>query len=155
MSAYYFATSALVKRYVAEVGSAWVRNVIARPSGHVIYAALIAQAEAISALQRKVRDGDLEEDRARTLFRRVTTHFAHSYVLVAITPQVVTQACELLQHHPLRAYDALQLACAVGVRGRIQQNGLPAPIFVAADDILLAAATAEGFTVDNPLLYPG
>lgn len=84
MSAYYFDTSALVKRYVAEVGSTWVRSTIARRSGHVSYASVLAQPEAISALQ---------------------------------------------------------------------QNALPAPLFVAADNILLAAAAAEGFVVDNPLLH--
>jgi hypothetical protein len=36
----------------------------------------------------------------------------------------------------------------------LRQNGLPAPTFVAADQNLLAAATAEGFVVDNPLLHP-
>lgn len=154
MSAYYFDTSALVKRYVAEVGSTWVRSTIARRSDHVSYASVLAQPEAISAVQRKVREGHLEEDRARTLARRVTTHFAHSYALVAITPSVIAQACTLLQHYPLRAYDALQMACAIAVHSFLQQKALPAPLFVAADDTLLAAAAAEGFVVDNPLLHP-
>jgi hypothetical protein len=51
MSAYSFNTSALVKRYVAEVGSVWVRNVMVRRLGHVMYASLTAQPEVISALQ--------------------------------------------------------------------------------------------------------
>jgi predicted nucleic acid-binding protein len=38
MSAYYFDTSALVKRYVAEIGSGWVRSVMARRAGNMIYA---------------------------------------------------------------------------------------------------------------------
>jgi uncharacterized protein len=154
MSAYYLDTSALVKRYVAEVGSGWVRRVMARRAGNVLYASVIAQPEVISAIQRKVREGHLDQDRARTLSHRVSTHFAHGYALVAITPLVVTQACELLQRHPLRTYDALHLACTMAVRRVLQQNALPAPFFIAADDTLLAAATAEGFIVDNPLLHP-
>jgi hypothetical protein len=54
----------------------------------------------------------------------------------------------------LRAYGALPLACAVAVRGTLQQHGLTAPLFVTADDTLLAAAYAEGFSVDNPLRHP-
>ena len=154
MGAYYFDTSALVKRYVAEVGSAWVRNVMSLRPSHVIYASVIAQPEVISALQRKVREGRLDQDSARTISQRLSTHFAHSYALVAITPQVITQACALLQHHPLRAYDALHLACAMAINRVLQQNGLPPPHFVAADETLLVAATAEGFGVDNPLLHP-
>jgi predicted nucleic acid-binding protein len=41
MSAYYFDTSALVKRYVAEVGSIWVRSGVARRLGHVSYASVL------------------------------------------------------------------------------------------------------------------
>ena len=35
----YLDTSALVKRYVAEVGSAWVRRLLAHPAQYVIYTA--------------------------------------------------------------------------------------------------------------------
>ena len=154
MGAYYFDTSALVKRYAAEVGSAWVRTLTAHRSGNVIYASAIAQPEVVGALWRKVREGRLDAGRARTLSGRVAAHFAHRYALVAITTSVVAKACELLERHPLRAYDALQLACATEVSRVLGQNGLPAPAFVAADQNLLVAATAEGFIVDNPLLHP-
>src|SRR2546425_3271296 len=36
----------------------------------------------------------------------------------------------------------------------LHQRGIPPPLFVAADDALLAAASAEGFPVDNPLQHP-
>jgi hypothetical protein len=66
----------------------------------------------------------------------------------------VTQTCAALEAHPLRAYDAVHLACALMVQRLMQQRGLPPPLFMAADDALLAAAAAEGFAVDNPLLHP-
>jgi predicted nucleic acid-binding protein len=50
----YIETSALVKRYVAEVGSAWVRRMVARPVQHVIYTAALTEVEVRSALQRLV-----------------------------------------------------------------------------------------------------
>lgn len=77
MSAYYLDTRAFIKRYVAEVGSGWVRSVMARRAGNVLYALVIAQPEAISAIQRKVREGHLDQDRARRLSHRVSTHFTH------------------------------------------------------------------------------
>lgn len=150
----YFDTSALVKRYVTEVGSVWVRHALARPQRQVIYTALLAQPEVLSALQRKVREGTLTATEAQHLTWRVQRHFARRYRVVAITPTRITQACALVQAHPLRAYDAIHLACALTVRRILQQQALPAPLFVAADDALLAAAAAEGFAVDNPLLYP-
>jgi hypothetical protein len=150
----YVDTSALVKRYVAEAGSAWVRRLLAHPAQHVIYTSALAQAEVISALQRRVREGRLEVAHAQRLTRRVTVHFAQRYEVIAITQAIVDQACTALQAHPLRAYDAVHLACALTVRHIVQQQGLPPPPFIAADDALLAAATAEGFAVDNPLLHP-
>ena len=150
----YFDTSALVKRYVTEVGSVWVRHALARPQRQVIYTALLAQPEALSALQRKVREGTLTAPEAQLLARRIERHFARRYRVVAITPSLVTQACALVQAHSLRAYDAIHLACALSVQRILQEQELPAPLFIAADDVLLAAATAEGFAVDNPLLHP-
>ena len=53
----YVDTSALVKRSVAEVGSTWVRRLLAHPAQYVIYTAALSQVEVISALQRRVREG--------------------------------------------------------------------------------------------------
>ena len=116
-----------------------------------IYTALLAHTEVLSALQRKIREGTLAVAEAQRLARRVQHHCARRYRLVAITPARVTQANALVQAHPLRAYDSLHLACALAVRDALQPYGLPAPVFVTADDALLAAARAEGFAVDNPL----
>jgi predicted nucleic acid-binding protein len=150
----YVDTSALVKRYVPEVGAAWVRRTLARPTIQVIYTSVIAQPEVLSALQRKVREGQLTPAEALRRGQRVTTHFLWRYRLLTITSSVLAQACALVQAYPLRAYDALHLACALAVRQRLQQHGAPGLRFVAADTALLAAARAEGFLVDNPLLYP-
>jgi len=60
----------------------------------------------------------------------------------------------LLHRHPLRAHKARHLACALAVREAIEQQQLSIPVFVAADDALLAAAAAAGFPVDTPLQHP-
>ena len=60
------------------------------------------------------------------------------------------KACDLLERHPLRAYDAVQLAAALEARRTLQAVGSAAPIFLSADNRLLLAAQAEGFVTDNP-----
>ena len=150
----YVDTSALVKRYVAETGSAWVRRLLAHPAQYVIYTAALAQAEVISALQRRVREGRLERAQARRLGQRVTVHFAQRYQVITITQAIVDQACRALEAHPLRAADAIHLAGALTIRRIAQEQGLPPPSFVVADTALLTAATAEGFVVENPLQHP-
>jgi uncharacterized protein len=154
MPAMYFDTSGLVKRYVSEVGSHWIRATLAQSSRNVVYASALAQPEVLSALQRKVREAQLAQVDAYRLARRVTSHFAWRYRLLATTPGVVAQACALVQAHPLRAYDAVHLACALAAHQRLQQYGGLVLCFVAADATLLAAATAEGLEVDNPLSHP-
>ena len=111
----YVNTSALVKRYIAEVGSAWMRRLLTHPAQYVIYTAALAQAEVISTLQRRVRAGHLEVARAQRLAQRVTGHFAQRYQVIAITQAIVDHACVVLQAHSLRAADAIHLACALTV----------------------------------------
>jgi uncharacterized protein len=153
MPVYYFDTSALAKRYVVEVGSPWVQGICAQQSGQTIYTSVLTQPEIVSALQRRVREGTIGAHQAQHLAQQVVEHMTQSYALAAITPSIITQACTLLQRHPLRAYDALHLACAQAVREVIEQLQLSVPVFIAADDTLLAAAAAEGFPVDNPLQH--
>ena len=153
MASYYFDTSALAKRYVVEIGSSWVQAIIAQQSGQTVYTSVLTQPELVSALQRRVREGNLEADEALELAQQVVAHMAQSYALIAITPPVIAQACTALHKHPLRAYDALHLACAQAVREVLESQRLSVPVFIAADDMLLAAAAAEGFAVDNPLQY--
>src|SRR5262245_66067661 len=98
----YVDTSALVKRYVAEVGSTWVRRLLAHPAQYVIYTAALSQVEVISALQRRVREGALEVTQAQRLAHRVTIHFAQRYPVLALTHAIVDQARVCFQPHPLR-----------------------------------------------------
>jgi uncharacterized protein len=115
---------------------------------------LLTQPEIVSALQRRVRGGTLEAHQAPHLAQQVLEHMTQSYALATTTPPVITQACAWLHRHPLRAYEALHLACALAVREAITRQQLSGLVFVAADDALLAAAAAEGFPVDNPLQHP-
>lgn len=58
MGAYYLDTSALVKRYAAERGTAWVVALTDRASEHDLYTARVTGPEMIAALFRKVRNGE-------------------------------------------------------------------------------------------------
>ena len=137
MASYYFDTSALAKRYVVEVGSSWVQAVVAQQSGQTIYTSVLTQPELISALQRRVREGNLAADEALALAEQVVSHMTQSYALIAITTPVIAQACTALQHHPLRAYDALHLACAQAVREVLEGQELSRLIFVASSTDLI------------------
>jgi predicted nucleic acid-binding protein len=72
MATTYVESSALVKRYVAEVGSAWVRQTVTHPVHQVLYTAALTEVEVRSALQRLVREGRLDIAQAQRLTQRVT-----------------------------------------------------------------------------------
>jgi uncharacterized protein len=77
-----------------------------------------------------------------------------SYQIVELTAPIVEQTKSLLEHHQLRAYDAVQLASALLAQDVLRSAGLPPLILLSADDRLNAAASAEGLAVDNPNDHP-
>jgi len=79
MPAYYFDTSALAKRYIVEVGSAWVQAIVTQQSGQTIYTSVLTQPEIVSALRRRVREGLLEAPEAERLAQQVLEHMTQSY----------------------------------------------------------------------------
>ncbi len=50
MAVYFIDSSALVKRYVSETGSAFVTDITAPAAGHRLYVARITRVEVIAAL---------------------------------------------------------------------------------------------------------
>uniref|UniRef100_UPI0013760F5B type II toxin-antitoxin system VapC family toxin n=1 Tax=Candidatus Oscillochloris fontis TaxID=2496868 RepID=UPI0013760F5B len=58
MSAYYFDTSALVKRYFPETGSAWVIAVTDPKAEHTLLISAMTRVEAAAAFAIKHRSGN-------------------------------------------------------------------------------------------------
>lgn len=59
MNIYFLDSSALIKRYVTETGSAWLTNLIEPTSGNRLYVARITAGEVVSAIKRRERSGNL------------------------------------------------------------------------------------------------
>jgi hypothetical protein len=73
---------------------------------------------------------------------------------VELDLKVIALARSLLERHPLRAYDVVQLASALIANQALQSAPLPLLVFLSADDRLNIIAAAEGLNVDNPNLHP-
>jgi hypothetical protein len=63
---------------------------------------------------------------------------------------VVDTAQRMADQHPLRSYDAVQLATAWLANRKLIQEGIESLIFICADNSLLEIAQAEGLRIDNP-----
>ena len=154
MPAYFFDTSAVVKRYVSEVGTAWVKGIFDPNAGSVIYMARITGAEVLSALTRRQRRGDISPSDASAAIALFRSEFARAYELIEITPAVIVRAMDLAEKRGLRGYDAVQLATVLEINPLRPSLRLPALPLICADAELNAAATAEGRTVDDPNAHP-
>ena len=106
-----------------------------------------------SALTRRVREGVITLDERDEVIQTFRAHCATQYRIVPTQPGIIDLAIELLQRHPLRAYDAVQLASASIVNQSLIALGLSPLIFVTADDRLITAARGEAITAENPNLH--
>ncbi|HVA63799.1 MAG TPA: type II toxin-antitoxin system VapC family toxin [Terriglobales bacterium] len=135
----FFDTSALVKRYVPEPESAVVAMQFEHGRGAV---SRLAEVEVVSAICRRFREGDLDENQRDRLFETLDQDLEVTRV-IEVLPGVVARARELLGRHTLRASDAIQLASALNL-----QRELNSPVrFVCFDQRLAAAAAREGLIV--------
>lgn len=154
MVPYYLESSALVKRYVVETGTVWIRRLSAPAAGNMLYVAQIAGVEAVAAVTLRARRGSTTPGDAATAIANFRRDFVKGYYAVPINLAVIGHAMDLAEKHGLRGYDAVQLASALQVQAERRAFGLPGPIFVCADHALNAAAAAEGLAVDDPNAHP-
>lgn len=141
----YLDTSALVKLYVEEEHSAFVRRTASAASARVCHD--IAFVECCAAFGRRRRDGSLAAgDHARC--RRQLDRDWEGFHVVSVAPALIRRAAKLAEDQALRAYDGIHLAAAevaLGVaKGRVDFG------FAVFDARLAAAARANGLPVLAP-----
>jgi uncharacterized protein len=154
VSHYYLDTSAQVKYYVSEPGSAWIRQVVdstdpdtGKRINH-LFTAIITVAEAAAAFAIIARIGRVSEQMRDRMFDRYMKTVTNHYHLLPVNQALIDLAAALTQRHPLKGYDAVQLAAAMRLQAVLPPGH--SLIFVAGDDILITAAETEGLAVDNP-----
>lgn len=122
-------SSAVVKRYVPETGSAWIQGLTAPQAGNLLYVARITGAEVVAAVVRRQRRGQ-------------------------IAPADAAVALAAFRRDFPRGYDSVQLAAALELNARCLAAGVAPPLVITADAELNRAAAAEGLAVDDPNAHP-
>ena len=146
MSLIFIDTSTLLKRYITEPGSLWVRSWIVPAAGNQIIIAEIAITETLATLARFRRERRLSSARFDRLREDFLLHVDQDYLVATVDRPLLAAANVLVLRHPLRTLDALHLVSALDI-ARVLST---VPIFVSSDRQLLAAATAEEFPTDDP-----
>jgi uncharacterized protein len=154
VDAYFFDSSALVKRYTREMGSGWVLSLLNLSAGNIVYIASITEVEVVSAIARKVREGIITSADASARVSELHYDFSNQYNVTDVNEAIIIRAIFLVQTYVLRGYDAVQLAAALQFNEHRISVRLPEITFVSSDIALNNAAIAEGLNVDNPSLHP-
>ena len=140
MALYYLDTSALVKLYVREPGTDRLLRLTKPEFNHRFALLAIAPVEFRSAIRRRQRAGDIEKPIAVEIINRFTRHIETMFIQQAVNEAVLDTASGLIDRHPLRAYDAVQLAGCLVLKA---MSGKEGPIFVCSDRPLMEAAESE------------
>ena len=151
MSAYFFDSSGLVKRYIAETGSGWVIGLFKPSADNVIFIASITGVEVVSAIARRRKGLSLSQGESAKSDFSISERFSKAICRNSFEiSNLIEDAMTIADKYELRGYDAVQLASAIDTnRLRLKRNLSPI-IFISADNNLNSAANAEGLTVDNP-----
>ena len=125
-------SSAFAKRFVNEEGSDTVEALCAQADA--LGLSVICLPEVASALNRRLRERLLTPGQYRLAKQRLVDDVRDADI-IQLTPSVVGSAIRILEESPVRAMDALHIACAL-------EWG--ADIFVSADKRQMAAARRAG-----------
>ena len=154
VNAYFLDTSALVKRYVPEMGTDWILGITDPAIGNYLAIAQITWVEVFSALSRRQREGSISADRFNLTLQDFRVDFENLYRVIEVDQTLIEKAGELVIQYPLRAYDAIQLASALRLQSNFALTTNIQLIFVTADVRLINIAQSEGLVTDNPNNYP-
>lgn len=149
MADHFYDTSAAIKHYRAEAGTARVDGLLTDTASRH-YLSTLGVVEIHSAFARLVRTGQITPAEFGRLRGRLLSDIASGmWRIVQVTPADFQQAQQLLVRHgptrSLRTLDALQLAVALALHALG-----PLDDFLSADANLCLVAAAEALTVINP-----
>jgi hypothetical protein len=110
MAVYFLDSSALVKRYITETGSAWVLGLFDPALDNEIFIASITSVEIIAAITRRSRGNSISITDAAAIRNQFRSDLSKDYQIVEITEVIINSGMALAESSGLRGYDAIQLA---------------------------------------------
>jgi len=133
----YMDTSALIKRYVLEMGSKEV--IVLVEQADTVGSVLLTRVEMASALGKAARLKWVKPKDAENAWKDFLAHW-QSFARLFVTPTLIERASRLAWENGLRGYDAIHFAAALS-----WQETLETPVTLVTYDreLWLAAKKAE------------
>jgi uncharacterized protein len=143
---YFFDTSALVKLYVQEPGTDRLLQLIGSSLDNRIAVLSLSVVEARSAIRRRQRAGDIDQDAVNLILDALQKHMESKFLRQPINDTLIDASMDVVDRYALRAYDAMQLAGCL-VLGAMERRLWT---FVCSDRQLLEAARSADLPVLDP-----
>jgi hypothetical protein len=105
-------------------------------------------------VERRRRAKEISQRHQVRTLARLGIDFRQRYTTAQVSDPIVELAVELTGRHPLRAYDAVQLATALELNQILRGHRLPPLTFISADKALCDAARAAGLRAEDPNDHP-
>jgi predicted nucleic acid-binding protein len=149
VAAFFLDTSAVLRRYIQETGTAWIQALATPSARNSLFVVRITLAEGVAAITRRERGSSITAQDAATAVADFQLDFARQCRVVEVSAGLVAQAATLARQHGLRGYDAVQLAAVLEIHATD-----PSLTLLSADVELNAAAMTKGLLVDDPNSHP-
>lgn len=150
MTVYFLDSSALVKRYINEKGSAWILGLFDPAFDHEFFITAVTSVEIVAAITRRSRGGSINPTDATVVRQQFRNDIQTEYQVIEVTEQIITSGMMLAETYALRGYDAIQLASCCAVNELCIANGLSPIVLVSADEELNLGAANENILIENP-----
>ncbi len=164
----YLDTSALLKLYVAEEHSRWVRDLVDvhRRSGGAVSISAVGYVEARAAFARMLkRRKAISAESYERVVRKLMDDAGARYLVRPTDPALLERAATVAHEHALRGYDAVHLATALHLRHELRNRARQLTLeddrrererearvlVLTFDDELFEAAKAENVAHAHPV----
>jgi predicted nucleic acid-binding protein len=151
MNFFWLDASALVKRYLAEIGTPLMNHLFTQVPPQQMVCLLEGVGEVISVLIRRRNGGAISKAACQQSLTALRTEIIHQADVEKVerTSQQVVNSWPLLDQHSLNSTDALILRCALDYAANLRRAGFDL-VLVSADTRLVRAAKLEGLQTIHP-----
>jgi uncharacterized protein len=84
MAIHFLDSSALVKRYISEIGTVWVSGLFDPVLGHEVFVAAVAGVEIVAAVTRRARGGSISTTDATTVCSQLRSDLEAEYQILEL-----------------------------------------------------------------------
>jgi len=156
MSVLFLDTNALLKLYLSETGSNWLRNYV---KGEQITISELALFEIATVLRRRYIEGNFSRMEVIDLFGQIRIDALNYQIMplggVLQLDRLANLVFSLPANLRIRSLDSLHLTAAtLAFEAAINETPPEIFVFVSSDKQLLGVAQAQGLATENPETYP-